>query len=369
MEPVETAAGGGWEVGVSALKEGRVEDAITHLQAYVQQHPDSFEANNFLGVALAQAKRPAEALEFLHRATQLNPGSAQARYNYGLALLGNEQTEAARKEFTVAVQLDPHYTQAHQALQRLPAPSPETVNGEPASALNNEESPVNSSESIPVPVLNTAPAAPLKAMDIVKAWVFGSIAAIIGAFIWDKITYYTNYQIGLVAVGVGILVGMAVSKGAGGKSGTILKVMGALLSGLGILLGHALILMDTARGMSSAEIGSLGQSPILLFIISVIMVPRLLIADPLSLLFVAIGIWQGWQMAGATDAAPAPTDTSTAETSSTIESTAPGAPVLNASASVAEASTTTVETRTDTIDNITPTTGTVSPASSPSSST
>lgn len=335
---LDDAAGSNWEPGVQALREGRVDDAIAQLQAFVEANPDSFEGNNFLGVALAQAKRAPEAVGFLQRATQLHPRSAQAHYNFGLALLGNQQLEQARSEFQAALKIEPEYSQAHQALLRIPQPdvpaneksfpaedqsaadaitteaetaAPTMATGNAAFAPSgiNPPSDINPpmsetySESLPVPQLNAATSSPLTAVDVIKAWLFGSVAAIIGAIIWDKITYYTNYQIGLVAVGVGILVGVAVSRGAGGKSGTALKVMGALLSGIGILLGQALIIMDTARGMSSAGLDALNASPILLFIISVALVPKVLIADPLSLLFVAIGVWQGWQIAGAADSA------------------------------------------------------------------
>jgi hypothetical protein len=128
-------------------------------------------------------------------------------------------------------------------------------------------------------------------------------AAILGAVVWDKIVYYTNYQIGIIAVGIGIAVGAPLPRRQG-KRGRSLQIMGALLACFAMLLGQALIVMDQSRDIFSAM--GMSPDPVRLFLFSVRMVPRVLADDPLSLIFIAFGVWQGWAMPGATpDAKPA----------------------------------------------------------------
>lgn len=71
------------------------------------------------------------------------------------------------------------------------------------------------------------------------AIVAGAVAALAGAGIWAIITAVTNYQIGWMAVGVGVLVGMAVRRAGKGLDRSF-GIAGAVLSLLGCLLGNAL---------------------------------------------------------------------------------------------------------------------------------
>jgi len=48
-----------------------------------------------------------------------------------------------------------------------------------------------------------------------KAVIAGVVAAILGGLIWAAVTIITNFQIGWMAVGVGLLVGLAVRQGHG----------------------------------------------------------------------------------------------------------------------------------------------------------
>ena len=310
------SSGSNWQSGADALRQGRVQEAITQLSAFVQAHPGSFEGNNFLGVALAQAGRHQEAIGHLQQAVRLNPQSAQAHYNLGLACAGVGQNDTARTEFQTTLQLDPNHSRAQQALARLAASTPPSPTetafpvAEPMASTAPTESSlstaspwgdVSATGEVPAPAtapatVAVAPPAKLTALDFLKAFVFGVIAAVVGAFIWDKITYYTNYQIGLVAAGVGFLVGLAVSMGAGGKSGTSLQVMGAVLAGLGILLGQGLIVMDYMRDMLAKS--GMSPNPLLLLLFSISQVPAVLKEDPLTLIFVAFGIYEGWKIPG-----------------------------------------------------------------------
>lgn len=63
-------------------------------------------------------------------------------------------------------------------------------------------------------------------------------AAIVGAILWAVITVTSDYRIGVVAVGIGFLVGLAVERFGGGDAR--LPVIAALIALLGCLLGDLL---------------------------------------------------------------------------------------------------------------------------------
>jgi len=168
-----------------------------------------------------------------------------------------------------------------QAAQSRYAGTPENVG---ADSTSESHSP--SAASI------VAPPEPLSPALYFRALILGFLAAIIGAFIWDKFALITGYQFGLIAILLGFLVGYAVLYGTGGKYGVLLPWMGALLSGFSILLGYALlaqdfILQDATRAEELSQLPLLVRLPILMIAV----IPAL---DFLDWVFVAIGIWEGW---------------------------------------------------------------------------
>jgi hypothetical protein len=65
----------------------------------------------------------------------------------------------------------------------------------------------------------------------------GAIAMLVSAIIWGAITYFTEYQIGWMAIGVGFLVGVAIRFFGRGKT-LIFGISGAALALIGCLLGN-----------------------------------------------------------------------------------------------------------------------------------
>lgn len=72
---------------------------------------------------------------------------------------------------------------------------------------------------------------------LIRWCVAALIGGFIGASIWAGITYFTGYEIGWIAWGVGLLVGLAVRKGAGDTAGVgpgavaVIGSVAALLAG------------------------------------------------------------------------------------------------------------------------------------------
>ena len=246
----------GWQEGMNLLTAGKPAEAIAVLQHFVQNQPDSFEGHNYLGVAWAQNQRFEEAIVSLQKATALNSKSAQAHYNLGLAFEGANRMEAARREFQSALQLDPKYAAATHALSRLDA---------------GASTPWQSGEAVTQPFgsqpQDTRSLARPRMLNIFGGLVAGLIAAVMCAVIWDKVTYYTHFQFGYAAIGVGYAVGTAVVLGAGQKRGRSLQFLGALLALFGILLGETLLVMDYVRDEIAKDptLSYAGDSPIGLY--------------------------------------------------------------------------------------------------------
>jgi hypothetical protein len=76
--------------------------------------------------------------------------------------------------------------------------------------------------------------------NLIMGWIGGVIAMLVSAGIWGAITYFTGYQIGWIAIGVGFLVGIAIRFLGKGKSLTF-GISAAVLSLIGCVLGNLLV--------------------------------------------------------------------------------------------------------------------------------
>ena len=65
---------------------------------------------------------------------------------------------------------------------------------------------------------------------LARACLFGFGAAIVGAVLYYAVIAITNFQIGLVAIAIGYIVGYAVHRGAGGRGGRRFQVLALVLT-------------------------------------------------------------------------------------------------------------------------------------------
>ena len=68
----------------------------------------------------------------------------------------------------------------------------------------------------------------------------GLVAAIVGGTAWGLISKYTDYEVGIVAWGIGFLTGFAVERAAGGRRSPDLQAIAIVTALLGVLLGKYL---------------------------------------------------------------------------------------------------------------------------------
>lgn len=91
---------------------------------------------------------------------------------------------------------------------------------------------------------------------LARAVVGAVAAAIVGGVIWGVIAVLTDYELGFIASGIGVLTGFAVVFFSGGKRGTVLQVTAVLAALLGILVGKYYTFVQVGQDVIEAELGA-----------------------------------------------------------------------------------------------------------------
>lgn len=119
----------------------------------------------------------------------------------------------------------------------------------------------------------------------------GIAAAGAGALVWAAFVYVTNYELGLIAIAIGALVGLAIRKVGNGFDPKF-SILGAACAGCGAALGIVLSdlaflakeagrpMLDVASAVGPGELLSLAVRN----------------GDPIDLLFLAIAVYEGWKL-------------------------------------------------------------------------
>ncbi|CAN5181105.1 hypothetical protein BH09BAC1_BH09BAC1_02320 [soil metagenome] len=118
----------------------------------------------------------------------------------------------------------------------------------------------------------------------------GAAAAFVGALLWGVITVATGYQIGYMAIGVGLLVGFSVRFGGKGLS-PIFGISGAVFALLGCVLGNLFSLIGFAANEAQVSITEI------LSILNASLIVDVMVesAQPLDFLFYGIAIYEGYR--------------------------------------------------------------------------
>ncbi len=102
--------------GLAAYREGRVEEAIGHLEQALVLAPDFAEGHNNLGVLLQACGRAEDAAARFERALALNPDYAEAHNNLGAVYEAEGRVDQALFHFERAVAGNPAYLDARNHL-------------------------------------------------------------------------------------------------------------------------------------------------------------------------------------------------------------------------------------------------------------
>ncbi len=122
--------------------------------------------------------------------------------------------------------------------------------------------------------------------------VAGIVAAALGAAIWAGVTVVTERQLGLMAIGIGFLVGFAVRHFGKGMD-SVFGVLGGALAIIGCLAGNLLtscVFIAQAEKMEVLEVLSQISPEVALELMQ-------LTFSPIDLLFYGIAVYSGYKLA------------------------------------------------------------------------
>jgi hypothetical protein len=127
----------------------------------------------------------------------------------------------------------------------------------------------------------------------IKATLMGIGAGVVGAIIWFAILEVSNYEIGLVAVLVGYMVGKSVRKGSGGRGGPAYQILAVTITYLSVAAVH----LTRALELAYKDPAGLSQvDPIRAFTFAITSPITIGVKNPISLLIFIFAIWQAWKI-------------------------------------------------------------------------
>lgn len=128
-----------------------------------------------------------------------------------------------------------------------------------------------------------------------RALVFGLAAAVAGAAVYQVVLRVTGWEIGLISVLVGWMVGRAVSMGSNHRGGWLYQAMAIGLTYLAICMGYIPQIVDAWRQSGEAVELTGGLMYVAAFIVSLTLPFAYITAAPIGALIVAFGLYQAWR--------------------------------------------------------------------------
>lgn len=106
-------------VGMARDKTGDQKEAEPAFRQALQENPDDFEANLYLGALLYKQRHLEEAKTYLEHAVKLKPNDTMARYESAMLKSTSGEYEAAAKELEDVVKDNPEWLEPHVELTSL----------------------------------------------------------------------------------------------------------------------------------------------------------------------------------------------------------------------------------------------------------
>lgn len=157
---------------------------------------------------------------------------------------------------------------------------------------------------------------------LLKAAVFGGVAAVLCSAIWYAILTLTGYEIGLLAIAVGFVVGFAVSFGSEQRGGWAYQLLAVVLTYSAIVVTYVPSIAESLQTAEAVESQGVDGAPdasvaggvppeaaeplpaIVAFVIAVPLayaMPLLSFFDNvgsgiLGLIIIGIGLWEAWKI-------------------------------------------------------------------------
>jgi hypothetical protein len=135
------------------------------------------------------------------------------------------------------------------------------------------------------------PRLPASANNILGGLLAGIVAAVLATALWYAVVVVSHYQLGIVAIVVGFLIGQAVVLGASNRGSIALVAVSVVLTLLALVISEYLIVANfVSQQLAPGETIELIQSPG--FVLDIVI--ESVKADPLTLAFWAIALFQAF---------------------------------------------------------------------------
>lgn len=115
----------------------------------------------------------------------------------------------------------------------------------------------------------------------------GVIAAAVGAGLWMVVTEVTGYEIGLIAIAVGFIVGTAVRMGSRGIGGVAYQLLAVFLSYTAIVITYIPVIVADVEG-SLAWVVAIPIAYVAPFLMGS--------ENIIGILIIGFALWQAWKM-------------------------------------------------------------------------
>lgn len=126
-----------------------------------------------------------------------------------------------------------------------------------------------------------------------KATVYGILAGILGAAIWYAVRAGTGYEVGLIAIVVGILVGGAVKAGAKGRGGVGYQLLAVVLTYLSIAANYVPDIVRALR--SDTDVADNWIALVIITAVTAVSAPFYGgISNIIGLLIIGFALYQAW---------------------------------------------------------------------------
>jgi len=252
------------------------EKALSECDAALRLAPDFADAHNLRGVLLEELGQQQEAVTAYQEAIRLDPGFEEAKENLAAAKTTLPQALDLRSGITCT-----------KCSQLIP---------EGREILLKGNKPKSTPLAVCKPCANALERlyqAETEDLNLAGGLVLGFGAAIMSSLIWFGFVVVTNYQVGLIAIGVGWLIGQAVVRGAGQKRSPILQA-GSLGITLIAMCSSEYLIVRHFGVQALADQGITGIPLILPIEIILDILREGVINNPSTLLYWALAGWTAY---------------------------------------------------------------------------
>lgn len=126
--------------------------------------------------------------------------------------------------------------------------------------------------------------------------VVGLVAAIVCGIVWALIVKATDYELGLAAIGVGLIVSWTVMRAAGGRRGPSIQFLTITLSIIGIFVGKGLTPSWALWDKVKPQLDLAPGDPEWIARIFVFLVAPVLMFSFFDILWYGFAIWEAWKL-------------------------------------------------------------------------